>query len=221
MITAINNANLGITASFGTAATAGAAAMAAAGGAANGSETGIIISGNVNAGTAPTQGGYHVGVSQDQTNAATDLLYHSSVGQSFVPGVGVPSAAAQTTLTQDLNAVSIATVSYTDAAGQSLSGTDLTNAANAQVALNYLNLAISDVAAQDGYIGAQINTLNSISQVMSTRQENVVSAQNAIQATDYAAGTSNMSKYEILSHTGVAALAQANQVQQEELKLLQ
>ncbi len=47
----------------------------------------------------------------------------------------------------------------------------------------------------DGYIGAQINTLNSISQVMSTQQENVISAQNAIQATDYASATSNMSKY--------------------------
>ncbi len=221
LITAINNANLGITASFGTATTAGAAAVAAVGGAANGSETGLIISGNVNAGNAPTQGGYHVGISQDQTNAATDLLYDSSVGQTFVPGIGVPSTAAQTTLTQDLNAVSTATVSYTDAAGQSLSGTDLTNAASAQIALNYLNLAISDVAAQDGYIGAQINTLNSISQVMSTQMENVVSAQNAIQATDYASATSNMSKYEILSQTGIAALAQANQVQQEVLKLLQ
>jgi flagellin len=115
----------------------------------------------------------------------------------------------------------IATMSYTDSAGQSLASTDLTTAAHAQTALNYLNLAISDVAAQDGYIGAQINTLNSISQVMSTQQENVVSAQNAIQATDYASATSNMSKYEILSQTGIAALAQANQVEQEVTKLLQ
>ena len=55
--------------------------------------------------------------------------------------------------------------------------------------LSSLSLAISDVAAQEGYIGAQINTLNSTSQVMSTQQENVVSAQNAIQATDYATAT--------------------------------
>ena len=95
------------------------------------------------------------------------------------------------------------------------------NQTAAQTALTDLNLAITDVAAQDGYIGAQINTLNSISQVMSTQQENVVSAQNAIQATDYASATSNMSKYEILSQTGIAALAQANSVQQEVTKLLQ
>jgi flagellin len=221
MITAINNANLGITASFGTAATAGGQAVTATGGATNGSETGIIISGNVDANGAPSQGGSHVELSQDSTNNAIDLLYDSSVGQTFVAGVGAPSTAAQTSMTQDLNSIATATISYTDSSGQSLSGTDLTNAANAQIALNSLNLAVSDVAAQDGYIGAQINTLNSISQVMTTQMENVVSAQNAIQATDYASATSNMSKYEILSQTGIAALAQANQVEQEVTKLLQ
>ena len=77
------------------------------------------------------------------------------------------------------------------------------------------------MAAQDGYIGAQINTLNAVSQVLSTQQENVNSAQNAVQATDYAAATSNMSKYEILSQTGISALAQANSMQQEVTKLLQ
>jgi flagellin len=114
-----------------------------------------------------------------------------------------------------------ATISYTDAAGQSLSATDLTNQANAEGALTSLNSAITDVAAQDGYIGAQINTLNAVSQVLSTQQENVESAQNAVQATDYASATSNMSKYEILSQTGIAALAQANSIQQEVTKLLQ
>jgi flagellin len=118
-----------------------------------------------------------------------------------------------------------ATITYTPVANAAnqidLSGTDLTTTGNAQAALTDLNLAITDVAAQDGYIGAQINTLNSISQVMSTQQDNIVSAQNAIQATDYASATSNMSKYEILSQTGIAALAQANSVEQEVTKLLQ
>jgi flagellin len=132
------------------------------------------------------------------------------------------SQVAGSTFTSDPSGLGgMATISYSDAGGEDLSGTGLTNQANAQSALNLLNLAISDVAAQDGYIGAQINTLNSISQVMSTQQENVLSAQNAVQATDYASATSNMSKYEILSQTGIAALAQANSVQQEVTKLLQ
>ncbi len=115
----------------------------------------------------------------------------------------------------------IATISYSDKAGQSLSGTDLSSQGDAETALTQLNTAISDVSGQDGYIGAQINTLNAASQVLSTQQENITSAQNAVQATDYATATSNMSKYEILSKTGIAALAQANSVQQEVTKLLQ
>jgi flagellin len=115
----------------------------------------------------------------------------------------------------------VATMSYSDSAGVSMLGTDLLTQPNAQNALNQLNLAISAVASLDGYIGAQINTLNSLTQIMTTQKENVTAAQNAIQATDYASATSNLSKFEILSQTGIAALAQANSIQQEVTKLLQ
>ena len=129
------------------------------------------------------------------------------------------------TATENGNTAATTTIGYkfatTGDTSANLKATDLTSQTNAQTALAALNGAITDVAAQDGYIGAQINTLNSISQVMTTQQENVTAAQNAIQATDYAAATSAMSKYEILSQTGIAALAQANSVQQEVTKLLQ
>ncbi|MGH9604346.1 MAG: flagellin [Terracidiphilus sp.] len=154
-----------------------------------------------------------------------------SVANSAYYSVGITGAIADTStnggtlnagMVTDTNGTGgIATISYSDGAGEDMSDSDLTDQVDAQSALNDLNLAVSDVAALDGYIGAQINTLNSISEVMSTQQENVVSAQNAIQATDYASATSNMSKYEILSQTGIAALAQANSVQQEVTKLLQ
>ncbi|MGA3080120.1 MAG: flagellin [Terracidiphilus sp.] len=182
-------------------------------------------------------------VSGDQTIGTGAVTYaaaapvttaedYYSIGISSAGGISDKSTAVgalptyggtlNTGFTMDTDSAGgIAAISYSDAAGISLSGTDLTNQADAQTVLNDLNVAISDVSAQDGYIGAQINTLNSVSQVMSTQQENVVSAQNAIQATDYASATSNMSKYEILSQTGIAALAQANSVQQEVTKLLQ
>ena len=169
----------------------------------------------------------------DTTVANTSLTYTATAGYS----VGVNNSATfgttgvtDSTLTETANAAftadssstgNIATISYTDAAGQSLSSTDLSNQTDAKAALTDLNAAIADVAAQDGYVGAQINTLNSASQVLSTQSENVQSAQNSVQATDYATATSNMSKYEILSQTGISALAQANSMQQEVTKLLQ
>ena len=157
------------------------------------------------------------------TAAYADGLSSSTVKDSLIGGVALDTQTATSPVDSGTatTASGTATISYSDSAGVTLSGTDLVDQNNAETALNDLNLAISDVASQDGYIGAQINTLTSISQVMSTQQENVVSAQNAVQATDYASATSNMSKYEILSQTGIAALAQANSVQQEVTKLLQ
>jgi flagellin len=114
-----------------------------------------------------------------------------------------------------------ATLSYTDHAGEDLSSTNLTNQANARSALTSINTAISNVAAQDGYIGSQINTLNAVGQVLATQLQNVQAAQNAIQATDYASATSAMAKYQILNQTGIAALAQANSIEREVTKLLQ
>jgi len=197
LVDAINASGRGLTATFTTATQAGA------GGTVTGSDTGIMISGNVNTTAASTAGAQKVAITTggyDTSVSATDL-----------------GAAA---LTAD-NTGGIATISYTASAGANLTTNNLTTQGGAQAALTVLNAAITDVAAQQGYIGAQINTLSSVSQVLATQQENVVSAQNAVQATDYASATSNMSKYEILSQTGISALAQANSMQQEVTKLLQ
>lgn len=194
MVAAINGSGLGISASFGTAAQAGDASATAQ------TDTGIIISGNV-------------------TNAAP-----TSVGQVEVAASGtalVDSTTSTTPAAYDAASSGTATISYTAGVGTDLSSTALTSTSSAQTALTALNSAIANVAAQDGYIGAQINTLTSIGQVISTQQQNIVSAQNAVQATDYATASSNLSKYEILSQTGISALAQANSLQQEVTKLLQ
>jgi flagellin len=152
---------------------------------------------------------YSIGVSGDATNK----IYDAAAGQSSSAVAGIVG--------NQKAGSGIATISYSDGAGQSLNATDLTNATDAKASLTALNAAITAVASQDGYIGAQINTLNSVSSVLSTQQQNVTAAQNAVQATDYASAASNMSKYEILSQTGISALAQANSMQQEVTKLLQ
>jgi flagellin len=169
----------------------------------------------------------------DTTNAATGVATTDSPSTTATSyySVGISGTVADTTtgggilntgiVSNGNGAGGVATTSYSDAAGTSLASTDLSNQADAESALTLLNKAVTAVSAQDGYIGAQINQLNAVSSVLSTQSENVVSAQNAVQATDYAAATSNMSKYEILSQTGISALAQANSVQQEVTKLLQ
>jgi flagellin len=116
-----------------------------------------------------------------------------------------------------------ATLSYAAGSGGSVSfaSVDLKSTSNAQSALAKINTAIADVAGQRGYIGAQINTLNAVANVAATEQENLAAAENNVTATDYTKATSDMSKFEILTQTGISALAQANSVQQEVTKLLQ
>ncbi len=102
-----------------------------------------------------------------------------------------------------------------------LSGTKLTDATSAQTALTAINQAITTVAADRGTIGANINTLTAVENVMTTQSTNTLAAENDVTATDYGQATSDMSKYQILSQTGIAALSQANQSQQLITKLLQ
>jgi flagellin len=168
------------------------------------------------------------GISAGTANVGdTGILLSNTNSNVAIALDATPLADTPSTATTAINSSTLATntieyvLSSTAEKSANLSATDLTNQGNAETALTTLNSAISYVSAQDGYIGAQINTLNAVGQVLSTQQQNVVSAQNAVQATDYAQASSDMSKYEILSQTGISALAQANSMSQEVTKLLQ
>ncbi|HEX4758380.1 MAG TPA: flagellin [Terracidiphilus sp.] len=109
----------------------------------------------------------------------------------------------------------------TSASSLSLAGTSLNGTGVAQAALTAINNAITTVAADRGTIGANINTLTAVGNVMTTQSTNTLAAMNDVTATDYGQATSDMSKFQILSQTGIAALSQANQSQQLITKLLQ
>lgn len=116
----------------------------------------------------------------------------------------------------DASDVVAASTSSLSLLGTSLAGTNV-----AQAALAKINIAIMTVAGERGTLGANINTLTAVENVMSTQSTNTLSAENDVTATDYGAATSEMSKAQILMQTGIAALAQAQQSQQLVAKLLQ
>jgi flagellin len=109
----------------------------------------------------------------------------------------------------------------TTAAGVDLSTLNLSSAASAITALGKITTAIGDVSSQRGNIGANINQLNAAANVASSQSVNLSSAQSSIASTNYGQATSDLAKFQVLSQTGISALAQANSVQQEILKLLQ
>jgi flagellin len=130
--------------------------------------------------------------------ATTGALANTSIGTATGGGAGIDLS------TQTLTGA-------TPAAGQTA----------AKAALALITSAIADVANQRGGIGANINQLNAAANVASSESVNLSSAESSIRSTNYGQATSDLAKFQVLSQTGISALAQANSVQQEILKLLQ
>jgi len=117
------------------------------------------------------------------------------------------------------------TTNFTDASGGNtadLAGTNLTGGTAAtQIVLQTINTAIADVASVRGELGAKSNQLTAATNVVNSQVQNLTSAEDTITAADIPTTVANMSEDSILEQTGISALAQANQMQQLVLKLLQ
>ena len=97
----------------------------------------------------------------------------------------------------------------------------LATAAGAQTELTAINAAINTISAERGTIGASVNRLTAASSVMSNQVTNLQSAANSLQNADIGKTVANMTQYNVLQSTGMAALQQSNQAQQAVLKLVQ
>jgi flagellin len=145
----------------------------------------------------------------------------SATATNFVVSDGTTSGT--TTYADTIGALTSASVGTASGggAGIDLSASVLTSQSAAKTALAKITSAIADVANQRGSIGANINQLNAAASVSSSEEVNLSAAESTIRATNYGQATSDLAKYQVLSQTGISALAQANSVQQEILKLLQ
>jgi len=128
------------------------------------------------------------------------------------------SAAANSTIAVTIGQLSTTTIGGT---AVTLGSDDLSSAGDATTALNDINTAIAAVAAARGNLGGTMNRLSDAVNVMQNEATNYTSAESAITSADIGATVSNLSQFQILQQTGMAALAQANASQQAVLKLLQ
>jgi len=155
------------------------------------------------------------------TNYNGNAVFSATATNIFVSD---GTSSGSTTFSENIGALTTASVGTTSAgAGEDFTAAGVTTltAASASNVLTSLTSAIQDVAYQRGNIGASINQLNAASNVASSENVNLTSAENSVRATNYGQATSDLAKYQVLSQTGISALAQANSTQQEILKLLQ
>jgi flagellin len=94
-------------------------------------------------------------------------------------------------------------------------------AGNALASLQRIDDAIQTISTNRAKYGATLNRLDITVSSIQTMRLNITSANSRIRDVDVAMETANLSKNQVLAQAGVAVLAQANQLPQLALKLLQ
>ena len=108
---------------------------------------------------------------------------------------------------------------HADALG--IADLDISKQGNAQAAIDKLKAAINTVSSVRGTLGATQNRLDHTINNLSVMQENIQDAESSIRDTDIADEMMDYTKNNILIQSAQAMLAQANQVPQGVLQLLQ
>ncbi|WP_313304548.1 flagellin N-terminal helical domain-containing protein [Stutzerimonas balearica] len=98
---------------------------------------------------------------------------------------------------------------------------DISTAEGAQSAIAVIDAAIAGIDKNRAALGAVQNRFDNTIANLQSISENVSAARGRIQDTDFAAETANLSKNQILQQAGTAILAQAKQLPQAVLSLLQ
>jgi flagellin len=103
------------------------------------------------------------------------------------------------------------TVGAANVAGLSLTGTAVDTDVNAQAALTSITSAIAALGTTQAQVGTIENRLQYAISLAQSQIVNNQAAESRIRDANVAQEASNLTKYQILTQSGVAALAQANQ----------
>lgn len=118
--------------------------------------------------------------------------------------------------TFSMDGISLGATAYTAATGSSVN-----DVASAQTALTNVIAAITQVATDRANIGAFQSRLQVTAEQITISRENLMAASSRIKDVDVAQETTEYARANILVQSGTAMLAQANQMPQSVLKLLQ
>ena len=142
------------------------------------------------------------------------LTYDNAALVSVAPTITL--AGANQALTETTAGVS----AMTSVLGADLSALTMTTAAEANTALQALDVAIAGVDKQRSTIGSGINTLEFAVDNLANAKQNTQAARSRIQDADYAVETTELARTQIIAQAATAMLSQANQQSLSVLALL-
>ena len=155
------------------------------------------------------------------TTSFNGRVIFGSAGVSLAIQVGTGSTSSDTITiaTSSLSATGLSL--NATGSGQSVTTTALnTNQATAQAEIGLLKTSIDTISSRRGTLGSSLNRLVATAAVVSTTSQNLQAAESQIRDADIAAEVVSLTKFQVLSQTGLASLAQANAASQSVLTLL-
>ncbi|MCP4631030.1 MAG: flagellin, partial [bacterium] len=102
-----------------------------------------------------------------------------------------------------------------------VSTVDISTSTGANTAINIVDAALSSISSTRAGLGSVQNRLETTIANLQSVSENVSAARARIVDADFAAETASLTKSQVMQQAGVAMLAQANQLPQAVLSLLQ
>ncbi|MBW7832834.1 MAG: flagellin [Simplicispira suum] len=129
------------------------------------------------------------------------------------------AGASATTATTGLTAATTAVTAGTAQTG--FLNLDISTTTGADNAILAMDAALNTVNSARADLGAIQNRFSAVVENLATTAENLTASRSRIMDADFAAETANLSRAQILQQAGTAMVAQANQLPQNVLKLLQ
>jgi len=148
--------------------------------------------------------------------------YVTSASSKDFNGVSLFSAASlNVTIDSEGGSFSMAGIDMSVATYSNAVAADVTTTTTAMAALTAVKAAITQLATDRATIGAYQSRMNFTAEQLTVSKENLSAASSRIQDVDVAEESTQYARYNILVQSGTAMLAQANQLPQSALRLLQ
>jgi flagellin len=116
----------------------------------------------------------------------------------------------QTNTSVAVSYISFALTTAVDSQGLGISAQNLTDQTGAAAAMTALQAAVTTLGTTQGRVGAAMNRLQFAISQAQTMSVSVSAAESRIRDADIAQEAANLTKYNVLQQSGLAALAQAN-----------
>lgn len=140
-------------------------------------------------------------------------------GRTLLSGSGATIEVQIGTGSSSNDTIAITTTGVS-ASGLALTTDNLLTASDAKLELVAIQDAIDTISSNRGSLGALSNRLQYTISVITAQSENLKAAESQIRDANIAEEIVNLTKYQVLSQTGLSALAQANTTSQSVLSLL-